>query len=150
MVLLLFFYILYNYIINLSLLYLKDKNILVILITGFIISILSEIPLISAVYRMGFPLVLGSILSLILGIAISIIMGIIFIKNKFKINLLSNFNNILNIIYENIIYCLIMVLFTLVVKIDTNNIIDSILVIIFYALVTTIYYFIRRVLYKLR
>ena len=63
-----------------------------------------------------------------------------------KINLLDNFNSILNIIYENIILCLILTLFTLIIKVDTKNIISSILVIIFYIFITIIYYIIKRII----
>ena len=67
---------------------------------------------------MGYALISGSILSTILGLIISVIIGGYFIKNRFGLNLSDNFTNLLNIIYESIIYALILTVLTLVVKID--------------------------------
>ena len=145
---LLFFYILYNYIININIKYNKDKKNLIILLLGIITKIIFELPLINSIYRMGFSLTLGSILSIILGMIVSIILGLIFIKSKFKLNLLNNFNNILNIVYESIIYCLILVLFTLIIKVDTVGIINSLLVVIFYIFITILFHIIKRILTK--
>ena len=140
---LIFFYILYNIIININIICNKDKSILIILLSGVLVTILSEVPLINAMYRMGYELILGSILSIILGLMTSIILGIILIKNKLKIPSMDNFNNILNIIYENILYTLVVVVFTFVVKVNTTTYISSILVIIFYVIITIIFNYIK-------
>lgn len=140
---LIFFYILYNIIININIICNKDKSILIILLSGLLVTILSEVPLINAMYRMGYELILGSILSIILGLMTSIILGIILIKNKLKIPSMDNFNNILNIIYENILYTLVLVVFTFVVKVNTTTYISSILVIIFYIIITIIFNYIK-------
>lgn len=145
---LLFTYIIYDFIMNTTMTYNKQKNIITILIIGIITKLIFELPLINSVYRMGYSLTLGSILSIVLGLTITIIIGIILIKNKLKINLLNNFNNILNIIYENIIYTLVLVIFTLIIKINTTNIVNSILVIIFYIFLSIIFYIIKKVLTK--
>ena len=118
------------------------------LLSGLIIKLIFEIPLINANYRMGYNLSFGGILSIIIGMTISIIISIIFINKKLKINILDNFNNILNIIYQNIILCLILILFTLIVKVDTQGIISSILVIIFYIFITILFYIIRKLINK--
>lgn len=145
---LLFFYTFYDFVINTNIIYNKDKSVITTLIIGIIVKVIFEIPLINTIYRMGYTLTLGSVLSIVLGFIVSIIIGIILIKNKLKINLLDNFNNLLNIIYENIIYTLILVLFTLIIKIDTNNIMDSILVIIFYIFITVLFYVIKNIIKK--
>lgn len=145
---LLFFYILYNYIININIKYSKEKTNIIILLIGLLAKIIFELPLINAVYRMGYSLTLGSILSTVIGLIISIIIGLIFIKNKFKLNLLNNFNNILNIIYESMIYALLLVVFTLIVKVDKVGIIKNILVIIFYLFITVLFHIIKRILTK--
>lgn len=134
------FYILYNLIINLNIICNKEKNIIITLFTGLIITLITSIPIINSSYRMGYNLVGGSLISIILGITISIIIGIILIKKKLKLSLLNNFNDILNMIYENIIYSLVLVLFTFIVKVNINSIIKSILVIIFYIFITIIFY----------
>lgn len=144
----LFFYILYNYIININIRYCKDKNTIIILIIGLIINIVFEIPFINSIYRMGYSLVLGSTLSMVLGLIVSIILGIIIVKNKFKLNLLNNFNNILNIIYECIIYSSILILFTFIIKIDVIGIIRNILIIIFYIIISLVYCILKKIMIK--
>lgn len=134
------FYILYNLIINLNIICNKEKNIIITLFTGLIITLITSIPIINSSYRMGYNLVGGSLISIILGITISIIIGIILIKKKLKLSLLNNFNDILNMIYENIIYSLVLVLFTFIVKVNIDSIAKSILVIIFYIFITIIFY----------
>ena len=140
---LLLFYILYNIIININIICNKEKNIIIALSIGLIVSLISSVPLINSIYRMGYNLVGGSLLSIILGLIVSITIGIILIKNKLKLSLLDNFNNILNIIYENIIYTLILVLFTFIVKVEVTSITKSILVIIFYIFITIIFYIVK-------
>lgn len=141
---LLFMFIFYNFIINTNINYNKKKNIVISLIIGLVIKLIFEMPFIDAVYRMGFSLVLGDILSIVLGLVVSCIIGVVLIKNKLKISLLDNFNNILQIIYENIIYTLIIVLFTFVVKVDTNSVMSSMLVIVFYIFITILFIVVKK------
>ena len=143
---LIFFYTIYDSIVNINIICNKEKNIIIFLSISLITKIIFEVPLINSAYRMGYTAYFGSIASTILGLIISIIIGIILLTRKLKINLLDNFNSILNIIYENIILCLILTLFTLIIKVDTKNIINSILVIIFYIFITIIYYIIKRII----
>ena len=111
---------------------------------GLIIKVIFEIPFINSIYRMGYSLILGSTLSMVLGLIVSIILGIIIIKNKFKLNLLNNFNNILNIVYECIIYSLILILFTFIINIDSLGIIKNILIIMFYIIISLVYYIFKK------
>ena len=147
---LLFFYIYYEVIININMICNKEKNVIIILLIGLAISLITSIPIINSSYRMGYNLVSGSIMSIILGITISTIIGIILIRNKLKLSLLDNFNNILNIIYSNIIYTLILVLFTFIVKVDIDKIFNSILVIIFYIFISIVFYIIKKKLINKR
>lgn len=146
----LFFYILYDVILNINIICNKNKIIFIILLTGLFISLVFSIPIIDATYRMGYNLVSGSLFSIILGLGISIILGIIFIKNKLKLSLLDNFNNILNIIYFNIIYSLVLVLFTFIIKVDINGIFKSIFVIVFYVILSIVFYILKLKLIKKR
>lgn len=147
LILLLFFYILYDITFDMSMYYIKNKNLLFILLFGFILKLVLEVPLINAIYRTGYNIVFGSILANIIGLAVSVIAIYIFIINKFKLQFLDNFNKLLNIIYENIVFCLLLVLFTLVVKVDTKGIIDSIFVIVFYIFITIVFYFLNKKLH---
>lgn len=146
----LLFYVLFDVILNINIICNKNKIIFITLLTGLFISLVFSIPIIDATYRMGYNLVSGSLFSIILGLIISIILGIIFIKNKLKLSLLDNFNNILNIIYSNIIYSLVLVLFTFIIKVDINSIIKSIFVILFYLIITIIFYILKLKLIKKR
>ena len=141
---LIFIYLLYDFIITTSIEYNNNKKNIITLIIGIIIKMIFELPLINTVDRMGYDYYYGSILSIILGLLVSCIISIIFIRNKLKLNLLNNFNNLLNIIYENIIYTLVLVLFTFIIKINTNNVIESLLVIMFYSIITLIFYIIKK------
>jgi len=145
---LLLIYIIYDFIINSNTIHNKQKNIIISLIIGLILKLIFEIPLINTIYRMGYNLTFGSVLSIVLGLIITTFIGLFLIKKKLKINLLNNFNNILNIIYENIIYTLVLVLFTLIIKINTTTIINSILVTIFYIFISILFYIIKRRLKK--
>mgnify|MGYP000383499759 FL=1 len=140
----LFFYILYSIIIKISMICNKSKNIFITLLIGLIISIITNIPIINSSYRMGYDMASGSLISIILGFIISTIIGIILINKKLKLSLINNFNDILNIIYENIIYSLILILFTFIIKVNVTSITKSILVIIFYIFITIIFYIIKR------
>ena len=148
LVVLIFFYTLYNYVMDISIKVTSSKINKISLLSGLIIKLVFEIPLINASYRMGSSLYFGSVLSIIIGMTTSIIISIIFINKKLKINILNNFSNILNIIYENIILCLILVLFTLIVKVENTSIIGSILVIIFYTFITILFYIVKKILKK--
>lgn len=139
LIILLFFYIIYNTIINISIKNISNKKINISLLLGLLIKIIIEVPLINSAYRMGYDQILGSILSTSIGLITSITILTIFITKKYKINLLNNFNNILNIIYTNIIYLLLLVLLTLIVKVDNTKYYINILVINFYIFISIIF-----------
>ena len=141
---LLFFYILYIFVMNVNIKYNKNKNVIIILLVGLFVKVIFEIPFINTIYRMGYSLILGSIFSTILGFIISIIIGLFLINKKFKINILDGFNELLNMIYESIIYTFILVVFTLVVKLDNTSLIINVLVIIFYIFITILFYIIKK------
>ena len=147
---LLLFYTLYDVIVNLLIVGIKNKNLFITLFSGLIVKLLFEYVLITSVYRMGYNLTFGSILSIVLGFAISVIIGIILIKNKYKLNLLSYFDNILNVIYENILLCLVLVLFTLIVDVNSDSKIINLLVIFFYIFISIIFFIVKRVIERKR
>lgn len=140
---LLLFYVLYITTTKISMICNKEKNVFIVLLVGVLVTLMTSIPLIDASYRMGYNLVGGSLISIILGFSVSTIIYIILINKKLKLSLLDNFNNILNIIYESIIYALFLVLFTFIVKVDINGIIRSILVILFYIFISIMFYIVK-------
>lgn len=139
----LIFYIMYDLIININILCNKSKNVIITLFIGLFVCLITSVPIIDTSYRMGYSLVGGSIVSIILGLTISIIIGIILMKKKLKLSILNNFNDILNMIYENIIYALVLVLFTFIIKVNISGVVRSILVIVFYIFVTIVFYIIK-------
>lgn len=144
LIILLFSYIIFNSIYKISIEKISNKKINISLMTGLFIKIILEIPFINSFYRMGYNLSLGGILSSSLGLFISGIIIIIFIIRKYKINMLEDFNNIMNIIYNNIIYTLILVLFTLFVKVDSDKYCINILTILFYFVISIIFFSIKK------
>ena len=146
--LLLPFYIMYDVILKFNIKYSGKKILLFVLLSGLTIKLIFEIPLINAMYRAGYTLVFGSILSTIIGFIFSIISGYFLIKKKLHLHFLKGFEKLLNIIYENIIFCLVLVLFTLIVKPDTGGIIHSLFVIIFYIFVAGIFQIAKFILVK--
>lgn len=144
----LLFYILYNVVVRINLVCNKSKTVLIIILLGACVKMIFEVGFIATVYRMGYSLIFGSIISSVLGFTISIIIGLFFTQRRLKISYLENFTNILNIIYDNLLFCAILVLFTLVVKVNTDTILSSILVILFYLMVSTLLIFIKKRLKK--
>lgn len=145
---LLFVYSLYDYIVNVNIKYTKKRGTIIILLIGLFIKIIFELPLISSVYRMGYVLTSGTILSTIIGLLGSVIAGLIIIRNQFKLNLLDDFVGLLNIIYESIIYALVLIIFTLIVKIDRVGLMENIFIIVFYLFISFIFFSVKRILSK--
>lgn len=144
LIILLFFYIIYDKVLLISKNKISNKKIYISIFTGIIIKTIIEIPLINSSYRMGYDLTLGSIISTSIGLLLSIILLSIFITKKYKIDLINCFNNILNTIYTNIIYLLILILFTLIIKVDNNTYYINILVIILYISISIILNIIKK------
>lgn len=140
----LFFYLLFDFSFQIGKKYLSYKKVNVCLLLGLIIKIVFEIPLINSVYRMGYNLSLGGILSSSIGLLTTTIIINFFIIHKYKIKIINNFSNILNIIYSNIIYLLILVLFSLVIKLDSDKYFINVLVIIFYLFISFVFYFVKK------
>ena len=85
----------------------NNKKILYIsLLLSVFFKILLSIPLINAFYRMGYNLVYGDIVSSIIGFIIIIVINYVYLnyKNKKPVNYLMK---IMDIIYDNIILCII-------------------------------------------
>lgn len=143
---LLFFYVLYDFIFSISIVCNKEKNVIILLFIGLFTKVLFEIPFINSMYRIGYNLAYGGVVATILGFIVAMIIGSVLVFRKLKISFMDNFSSILNIVYDNIVLCLILVLFTLIVKVTTSGVISSILVILFYVFITVIYFIVKKVL----
>lgn len=117
----------------------KNKRIIYIsLIIGIISKVLLTIPLINSFYRIGYNLVYGDIVSTIISMLLSIIINYIYLKNKhFKEE--KKLEKILKILYENIILCIILILFQFIIPIETSKYFKSIGLIIVYLLISIVF-----------
>ena len=117
----------------------NNKKILYIsLLLSLFFKILLSIPLINAFYRMGYNLVYGDIVSSIIGFIIIIVINYVYLnyKNKKPVNYLMK---IMDIIYDNIILCIILIILEFIVPIDTNNYFKSVGLMILYLIVSIMF-----------
>ena len=119
------------------------KNFNTILSLGLIIKCIITVPLIHSLYRMGYSMVYGDILSTIISLLIPILITTIYFNNKNRVNFGDYFYNIISIVYENIILCLILILLQLLVPLNVDNRLSAILVILMYTMVFLLFNFIK-------
>ena len=134
------FLIMYNIAMNLLI---NKKNFNILLITALLLKIITTIPLINSLYRMGYSMIYGDIISTILSLFIPIVITIIYFNNVHKLNFSNYFSSVINIIYENLILCIILILLQLLVPLKTNNIIEAIGIITIYVIVYIIFNYIK-------
>jgi len=103
---------------------------------GLILKCILMIPLVDSVYRMGYNLVYGDILSTIIGMGTSVIINYIYLKNKENKNKI--FEKLLRSMYVNIILCIFLVVMQFIIPIKTDSYIKSLLLLIIYGMVSVI------------
>jgi len=128
----------------------SKKTLYVMLISGIIVKTIVTIPLINSLYRMGYNLIYGDIISNIIGLFISCIISTIYLNKKYKINFTKCFDKILNIVYKNIILCFVLVISSIFISLKTTNVVDSLIVIVIYIVIFIVYIFINRVIDKIK
>jgi len=138
------FYIMYSIIVKLSIGNVSDKKMYIALISGLIVKVILVVPLISSLYRMGYNLLYGDMLSSLIAYLVVIILLIINNCKKCRVDFIKKFDKILNIIYYNIILCVILLLFSLVVPVKVNGRVEGLKVVIIYLFVSLIYIIIRK------
>jgi len=127
------FIILYNITFD----YIKNNKIIYIsLIIGILSKIILTIPLIDAIYRMGYNLIYGDIISTIISISISIIINYIYIKRKNKNE--KTLEKILKLLYESILLCIVLVLLQFIIPIKNKSYIETIFTFIIYVTISII------------
>lgn len=126
----------------------SKKKFYITLFSGLFVKIILTIPLINSFYRMGYNLIYGDILSNIIGFFVSFIIGIIYLNNKFEVDFTSSFEKILNIIYENIILCLVLVLSSIIIPLNSFSRLESIGIIIIYISIFLLYFIIKKIIRK--
>lgn len=121
------------------------KKFSLILSIGIIIKCLISIPLINSLYRMGYSMIYGDIISTMLSLLVPILIVIVYYNNVNKIKFDDYFNDIINIIYENIILCLILILLQLILPLTVQTRLLAFLVIIVYAIVYLVFIYIKKI-----
>ena len=145
-----FFFIIYSYIIEILFQLKNKKKLYITLFIGIIVKIVLIMPLVDAMYRMGYNLIYGDFISSIICYIVTIIISLFFINFKCKLNLTHNFEKILTIIYENIILCFILLIFTFLVSIRASSKIQALFTIIFYIAITVIYFIVNKKIKRLK
>ncbi len=129
---------LFNYIRNKKLVYFS-------LIFGLIVKVILLIPLVDSIYRMGYNLIYGDIISSILGMTMSIVINYVYIRNVYKLKNNNYLEKIFRVVYDNLFLLFILLLLEFCIPIKSNNKLISLLVIILYILIGYIYFKIKRV-----
>ncbi len=121
------------------------KLINIVVLLGVIFKIILIYPLIGAVYRMGYNLIYGDILANMISYMVVIILLVVLLKKKRAISLKKYFDLLLTILYNNIIYSLILILLTLFIDIDVKTRFNAVIVILIYLLVSIIFAFLKKI-----
>lgn len=123
----------------------NKKVITTSLLLGIFLKLIITIPLINSFYRMGYNLIYGDILSTAITMSITIIINYTYLLTKEKNKKERNyFIEILNILYESIILCIILIITQFIIPIKTDSYIYSLILIIIYLTISYLYFKIKK------
>ncbi|MGN1000894.1 MAG: oligosaccharide flippase family protein [Bacilli bacterium] len=122
------------------------KTVFFSLLSGMLVKIILNIPLIHSFNKMGLPAFYGAITATILGFLTSTLISIIVLKKKYKINFEETIKEILNILMAVIVMVLVLFGLKQFISIDTSSRLMAILVVALYAVIGATIYIL--VLYK--
>lgn len=128
----------------------NKKIVITIMLIGLVFKIIFTPFIIDSFYRMGYPLVIGDIISSVISYFIVFIVGNSVITKKYNINLFSNVEKILNIIYNNIIYTVELILVQLIINIKVDTRISAFIVLLIYSIIGIILYTVRLYISKIK
>lgn len=138
------FYIMYSVIVKIFIGNMNNKKMYISLLLGLVIKLVLVVPLISSLYRMGYNLLYGDMLSSLIAYFVVIILLMISNSSKCEFDFIKKFDKILNIIYYNIILCVILLLFTLVIPVNIDTRLEGVKVIVIYLFISFMYMIVRR------
>ena len=141
------FYIIYDITITIIRYLNKNKQLFRLIIIGFIFFLISLIPMIDTSYRMGYPLIIGSVITLIISHLLVTIMESIYLK-KYNIIVINDIEKILVIFYKNILLSIILILLQLIIPSRLNNQLQALFLILFYFSSGVIYYLLKNLVRK--
>ena len=126
------------------------KNIMyIILFSGLLIKAIFTVPMINSFYRMGYNVIYGDIIASIMGLFTSFLGAVICINSKYKIDFTKVFEKILNVIYENILLCLILVVCSMIIPLNVNSNLEALVVILIYIIIYYIFIILKRIIKKI-
>lgn len=122
---------------------LKDKRIVLIsLVTGVLIKIILNNYLIRAFYNINMPAYYGAITASIIGYLVSSIICLYVLKNKYKINFEEIVNNFINIMCSAFLMVFVLFICKLFIPITSTNRIMNLVIILVYAVIGALVYFV--------
>ncbi len=111
------------------------KKMFTFILTGFVIKLLFNIPLMYSFSSIGFHASYGVITASIIGYFISIGLILRFLKKSIGVNYEDTFNKIINIFFTVVIMSVVILLIQFVVPVDTANRLHALGLIIFYSII---------------
>lgn len=122
---------------------LKDKRIVLIsLITGVVIKIILNNYLLRAFYNINMPAYYGAITASIIGYLVSSIICLVVLRRKYKINFEEIVNNFINIMCSAFLMVIVLFILKLFIPITSTNRIMNLVIILVYAVIGAIVYFV--------
>lgn len=116
------------------------KTVFVSLISGMLVKVILNIPLIHSFNKMGLPAFYGAITATILGFLTSSIISIIALKKKYKINFEETIKEGINILISVIVMVIILFGLKQLVPIETTSRLMAILIVLLYSVIGAIVY----------
>ena len=111
------------------------------LISGFIVKVLLNVSLINAFYKLGLPAYYGVITATILGYLVSFIVCVVVLATKYKINFEDCVKHFVDILCASMFMFIILFILNLFVPICVNVRFMNILIILLYAVIGALVYF---------
>ena len=119
----------------------KFKNVFISIISGIIVKLTLQIPLINLYNKIGLRPFWGATTATLIGLTVSFVINIIVINKTVNLDLKSYFKKMFKFIYPLIIMIISLLILRNIISVNTISRFRSILVIIIYALVGAIIYF---------
>lgn len=122
----------------------NKKIIHISLISGIILKMVLTVPFMSSYIRMGQDPLYGDLLSSSIALLISSMIGFIYLLIKEKTSISRLIEQIINILNENIMLCLILIIFRIIMPIKMNNRIISLLYLTIYIILVVLLLYIKK------
>ncbi len=136
-----FFLALFTTVINIVQAVNSYKWVFISLIAGVLVKIISIVPLMHALYTLGFDASYGITISTALGYMVSTAIGLIYLKKKFNINYLKTSKILFKALFGILIMLIVVYLMQIVIPINTESRLQALLICALYAVIPLTIYF---------